>query len=128
MVGGLVAVVLVFVLVPLPLPLHLGLRSGRAGGCVGLETTRAASTLTLTLTLTSSSSAAGLVTPTTASTSGWLVFPKGDEPQAFDNVVVTTSAWRAAELVREESPQLGRALGEIEYASSAIVCSVHQFV
>lgn len=59
------------------------------------------------------------VTPVDA---GWLVESNGEKTR-FDGVITATSTWRAADVIRDK--QLANALGEIEYASSAIVCSVH---
>ena len=60
------------------------------------------------------------------SKSGWLVHTAGIEPRPFDGVIVATPAWAAADLLREASPGLSGTLSEIEYASSAIVCSAHR--
>ncbi len=45
--------------------------------------------------------------------------------QEFDAVVVTTSAWRAAELLGQKDELTGL-LQQIEYTSSAVVCSAHR--
>ncbi len=57
---------------------------------------------------------------------GWLVHPASSESIEFDGVIVATSAWRAADLLREETPDLSSSLGEIEYASSAVVYTAHR--
>jgi oxygen-dependent protoporphyrinogen oxidase len=46
--------------------------------------------------------------------------------EAFDAVVLAVPTWRAAELLGEVDAELSRRLGEIEYASSAIVVSGHR--
>ena len=46
--------------------------------------------------------------------------------QEFDHVLITTPTYVTAELVRGLSPELASALDQIEYASSAIVCSGHR--
>ena len=50
-----------------------------------------------------------------------------EEPGQFAAVIVTTPAWVTTQLLREEpeASELVRNLGEIEYASSAIVCTTH---
>lgn len=56
----------------------------------------------------------------------WLVQTKSDSPAVFDAVIIATPAWRAAHLLSDAAHGLSQSLGEIEYASSAIVCSVHR--
>ena len=53
----------------------------------------------------------------------WHVTDTTGQTAKFDGVIVATSTWRAAEMLDE--PNLAEALSKIEYASSAIVCSVH---
>ncbi len=58
--------------------------------------------------------------------SGWTVqLENGDEAE-FDAVVIALPAWRAASLVQKTDAALANLLGEIEYASTAIVVSGHK--
>ncbi|MFK7818395.1 MAG: protoporphyrinogen oxidase [Planctomycetaceae bacterium] len=53
----------------------------------------------------------------------WEVTDRNGKSTIFDSVIVATSTWRAADFLADCN--LAAALSEIEYASSAIVCSVH---
>ena len=53
-----------------------------------------------------------------------LLFADGHSEE-FDGVILTTAAYRAAKLVSAIDLELSRTLGEIEYASSAIVVTGH---
>ena len=49
----------------------------------------------------------------------------GDRVLTCDGVILTTPAWRSSELVANIHPHLSSTLSQIEYASSAVVASVH---
>lgn len=56
----------------------------------------------------------------------WVVTDSSGRIDTFDAAIVATSAWRAAETLENASSSLATALREIEYASSAVVCTVHR--